>query len=122
MTEGFAILCGNANRTLAEKVADAAGMALSDALVERFRDGEVSVEICTSVRDKDVFFIESAAPPVNDHSDRTAGDGRCVPTGVSRAHFRGDAVFRIRAVRQTARSSRADQRTADRRPVVDRRY
>src|SRR5918994_1147358 len=67
MTEGFAILCGNANRTLAGKVADAAGVALSDVLVDRFPDGEVSVEIRASVRDKDVFIIQSTAPPVNDH-------------------------------------------------------
>jgi ribose-phosphate pyrophosphokinase len=67
MAEGFAILCGNANRTLAAKVADAAGVALSDALVERFPDGEVSIEIRASVRDKDVFIIQSTAPPVNDH-------------------------------------------------------
>jgi ribose-phosphate pyrophosphokinase len=67
MTDGFAILCGNANRTLAAKVADAAGVALSDALVERFPDGEVNVEIRASVRDKDVFIIQSTAPPVNDH-------------------------------------------------------
>jgi hypothetical protein len=31
MTDGFAILCGNANRTLAAKVAGAAGVALGDA-------------------------------------------------------------------------------------------
>jgi N-terminal domain of ribose phosphate pyrophosphokinase len=67
MTDGFAILCGNANRTLAAKVADAAGVALSDALVERFPDGEVNVETRASVRDKDVFIIQSTAPPVNDH-------------------------------------------------------
>jgi ribose-phosphate pyrophosphokinase len=67
MTEGFAILCGNANRALAATIADAAGVALSDALVERFPDGEVSVEIRASVRDKDVFVIQSTAPPVNDH-------------------------------------------------------
>jgi ribose-phosphate pyrophosphokinase len=67
MTDGFAILCGNANRTLAAKVAGAAGVALSDALVERFPDGEVNVEIRASVRDKDVFIIQSTAPPVNDH-------------------------------------------------------
>jgi ribose-phosphate pyrophosphokinase len=67
MTEGFAILCGNANRTLAATVADAAGVALSDALVERFPDGEVSVEIRAPVRDKDVFIVQSTAPPVNDH-------------------------------------------------------
>jgi ribose-phosphate pyrophosphokinase len=52
MAAGFAILCGNANRALAAKIADAAGVALSDALVERFPDGEASVEIRASVRDK----------------------------------------------------------------------
>ena len=67
MTEGFAIFSGNANRTLAAAVARAAGVTVSDALVERFPDGEVSVEIRESVRDKDVFIIQSTAPPVNDH-------------------------------------------------------
>jgi ribose-phosphate pyrophosphokinase len=37
------------------------------ATVERFPDGEVSIDICESVRDKDVFIIQSTAPPVNDH-------------------------------------------------------
>ena len=67
MVEGFAIFCGNANRALTTAVASAAGVAVSDALVERFPDGEVSVEIRESVRDKDVFIIQSTAPPVNDH-------------------------------------------------------
>ena len=67
MTEGFAILCGNANRTLAAQVARAAGVAVSDALVERFPDGEVSVEIRESVRDRDVFIIQSMSEPANHH-------------------------------------------------------
>jgi ribose-phosphate pyrophosphokinase len=67
MAEGFAIICGNANRALAASIASAAGVALGDALVERFPDGEVSVDIRESVRDKDVFIIQSTAPPVNDH-------------------------------------------------------
>jgi phosphoribosylpyrophosphate synthetase len=45
MTGGLAIFCGNANRTLAAAVARAAGAPLGDAAVERFRDGEVNVEI-----------------------------------------------------------------------------
>jgi ribose-phosphate pyrophosphokinase len=67
MGEGFAIFCGNANRALTTAVASAAGVAVGDALVERFPDGEVSVEIRESVRDKDVFILQSTAPPVNDH-------------------------------------------------------
>jgi ribose-phosphate pyrophosphokinase len=61
------IVCGNANPALAAAVARAAGVALGDAAVERFPDGEVRVEIRESVRDKDVFVIQSTAPPVNDH-------------------------------------------------------
>ncbi len=67
MTDGLAILCGNANRTLAAAVARAAGIALGDAAVKRFPDGEVSVEIRETVRDKNVFVVQSTAPPVNDH-------------------------------------------------------
>jgi ribose-phosphate pyrophosphokinase len=67
MADSFAIFCGSANRTLAAAVADAAGAAVSDAVVARFPDGEVSVEIRESVRDKDVYIIQSTAPPVNDH-------------------------------------------------------
>jgi ribose-phosphate pyrophosphokinase len=63
----FAIVCGNANRALATAVAENVGVPLGDAVVERFPDGEVSVEIRDPVRDKDVFVIQSTAPPVNDH-------------------------------------------------------
>ena len=67
MTDEFAIFSGNAGRSLAAGVARASGVALGDALIERFPDGEVSIEIRESVRDKDVFIIQSTAPPVNDH-------------------------------------------------------
>jgi ribose-phosphate pyrophosphokinase len=67
MADSFAIFSGNANRTLAAAVARASGVRVGDAAVERFPDGEVSVEIRESVRDKDVFVIQSTAPPVNDH-------------------------------------------------------
>ena len=65
MAEGFSIFCGNANRKLANAVARAAGVAMGMAAVERFPDGEVSIDIGESVRDKDVFIIQSTAPPVS---------------------------------------------------------
>ena len=67
MAEEFSIFCGNANRKLADAVARAAGVAIGAATVERFPDGEVSIEIRETVRDKDVFIIQSTARPVNDH-------------------------------------------------------
>jgi ribose-phosphate pyrophosphokinase len=63
----FSIFCGNASRTLAGAVAHSVGVNLGVATVKRFPDGEVSVEIAERVRDKDVFIVQSTAPPVNDH-------------------------------------------------------
>jgi ribose-phosphate pyrophosphokinase len=63
----FSVFCGNASRKLAGAVARAVGVRLGAATVKRFPDGEVSVEIGESVRDKDVFIVQSTAPPVNDH-------------------------------------------------------
>lgn len=67
MAKEFSIFCGNASRTLAAAVARALGVQLGAATVERFPDGEVSIDIRESVRDKDVFIVQSTAPPVNDH-------------------------------------------------------
>jgi len=67
MSEEFSIFCGNASRRLAEAVARAAGVPIGAATVERFPDGEVSIDVRETVRDKDVFIIQSTAPPVNDH-------------------------------------------------------
>jgi len=67
VADSFAIFCGNANRALATAVARSVGMPLGDAAVERFPDGEISVDIREPVRDKDVFVVQSTAPPVNDH-------------------------------------------------------
>ena len=67
MADEFSIFCGNASRTLAAAVARAVGVPLGAATVGRFPDGEVSIDIRESVRDKDVFIIQSTAPPVNDH-------------------------------------------------------
>jgi ribose-phosphate pyrophosphokinase len=65
--EQSSIFCGNASRTLAEAVARALGVTLGQATIERFPDGEIRVGIHETVRDKDVFVIQSTAPPVNDH-------------------------------------------------------
>src|SRR5215510_4678638 len=67
MAEEFAIFCGNANRKLAQAVARAAGVVVGAATVGRFPDGEVRIEIRETVREKDVFIVQSTSPPVNDH-------------------------------------------------------
>ena len=61
------LFSGNANRALAGKVAAALNMELGKAVVDRFSDGEIRVEIGENVRGGDVFVIQSTCAPTNDH-------------------------------------------------------
>jgi ribose-phosphate pyrophosphokinase len=61
------VFCGNANRPLAERVVHHLSMPLGKAIVGRFSDGEVMVEIIDSVRGKDVFVIQPTCRPVNEN-------------------------------------------------------
>ena len=61
------LFTGNANRSLATKVAESLGIPVSDAEVGRFSDGEIAVEINAHVRGRDVFLVQSTCVPVNDN-------------------------------------------------------
>jgi len=61
------LFSGNANRPLAEEIAQQLHMRLGDADVSRFSDGEVYVQINENVRGQDVFVVQPTCPPVNDH-------------------------------------------------------
>jgi ribose-phosphate pyrophosphokinase len=60
-------LAGNANLPLAQSIVGLLEKSLGRCHVQRFPDGEVSVEIDESVRGKDVYLLQPTAPPVNDH-------------------------------------------------------
>ncbi len=60
------LFSGNANRPLAEEIAQHLRLRLGDADVSRFSDGEVYVQINENVRGEDVFVIQPTCPPVND--------------------------------------------------------
>ena len=60
------ILCGNANRPLADAVAKELKIPLSDAEVGKFSDGEINVTLPQTVRGKDIFILQSTSTPVND--------------------------------------------------------
>ncbi len=66
-TSSMALLCGNANRPLAERVARHLKMRLSKATVGRFSDGEIRVELVDSVRGRDVFIIQPTCAPASDN-------------------------------------------------------
>ena len=61
------VFTGNANPQLAKKVVDHLHIPLGSAQVNRFSDGEISVEINENVRGKDVFIIQSTCAPTNDN-------------------------------------------------------
>ena len=66
-TPDFMVFTGNANPALAAEIADHLGIALGAATVGRFSDGEVTVEINTNVRARDVFVVQSTCAPTNDN-------------------------------------------------------
>src|SRR5687767_4961208 len=57
----------NANRALAEEIAQYLRVPLGAAEVDRFSDGEVFVQLNENLRGADVFVIQPTCPPVNDN-------------------------------------------------------
>jgi len=60
------LFTGNANRPLAEEIAQYLRLPLSDAEVTRFSDGEIYVQVNENVRGTDVYVLQPTCPPVND--------------------------------------------------------
>jgi len=61
------LIAGNSNRPLAEAIASHLGMVLTRAVIRRFADMEVFVEILENVRGEDVFVIQPTSYPCNDN-------------------------------------------------------
>ncbi|HSZ73716.1 MAG TPA: ribose-phosphate pyrophosphokinase [Rhizomicrobium sp.] len=66
-TRSLKLLAGNSNRALAEAIAQHLKLPLTKAVVRRFADMEVFVEIQENVRGEDMFVIQSTSYPANDH-------------------------------------------------------
>lgn len=61
------IVACNSNRPLAEAVAAALNLPLTQASIRRFADMEVFVEIHENIRGEDVFVVQSTSYPANDN-------------------------------------------------------
>src|SRR6267378_870509 len=61
------LVAGNANPALAQEIANWLHLPLTKAIVRRFADMEIFVEIQENVRGSDVFIIQSTSYPANDH-------------------------------------------------------
>lgn len=67
MRSRLKVFAGSSNPKLAESVCQHLGLSLGNALVTRFSDGEVRVEIRENVRGVDVYVVQSTCRPVHDH-------------------------------------------------------
>ena len=67
MSESMALFTGNANPVLAKAVTDYMGIELGKAMVGKFSDGEIQVEIQENVRSKHVVVLQPTCAPTNDY-------------------------------------------------------
>ena len=82
------VFSGNANPKLANDLVSHLNIPLGKAIVGRFSDGEVMIEILENVRGKDVFIVQSTCAPANDN--------------LMELLVMADAMFRASAARITA--------------------
>src|ERR1700752_549151 len=61
------LVAGNSNPALAQEIAQGLNLQLAKAIVRRFANMEIFVEIQENVRGSDVFVIQSTSFPANDH-------------------------------------------------------
>ena len=65
--ERMMVFTGNANPRLAQDVVKHLNISLGRAIVGRFSDGEVMIEILENVRGRDVFVLQSTCTPTNEN-------------------------------------------------------
>ncbi len=61
------LFTGNANQGLAREIASQLGVELGRALVGRFSDGEVRIEVQQNVRARDIFVVQPTCAPTNEN-------------------------------------------------------
>ncbi len=61
------IFAGNGGRDLAQAICERAGVPLGDATVIKFSNENIFVKLNESVREKDVFVVQSLATPLSDN-------------------------------------------------------
>ncbi len=66
-TNRMMVFAGNGTPELARSIVSYLNIPLGEALVGRFSDGEVRVEILENVRGRDVFVVQSTSHPTNDN-------------------------------------------------------
>lgn len=107
--EHFILFAGTANPGLATAIAQHLNIQLGECVSEQFPDGEVTVRLLESVRQKSVFLIQSTSPPVND---------RLVELLAFADACRRAAAARITAIIPYFGYARSDKRHGRREPIA----
>ena len=102
------LVAGNANRPLAEAMANALNIPLTRASIRRFADNEVFVEILENVRGEDVFVVQPTSFPANDN---------LMELLVTLDALRRSSARRVTAVMPYFGYARQDRKTASRSPI-----
>lgn len=61
------VFVGNSHPELGHLVCERLGIEAAPCTLKKFANGETSVQIGASVRDEDVYVIQSGSPEINDH-------------------------------------------------------
>ncbi|NWF74361.1 MAG: ribose-phosphate pyrophosphokinase [Nitrospirae bacterium] len=111
MPHQFVIFAGTANPELAIAIAAEVGVVPGACTIERFPDGETSIQLQESVRQKEVFLVQPLSPPANEHLvELLAMADAC----------RRAAAARITAVVPYLGYARSDKRHGRREPIMGR--
>jgi len=102
------IVACNSNRPLAEAMAATLNLPLTRALIRRFADMEVFVEIQENVRGQDVFVVQSTSYPANDN---------LMELLITLDALRRSSARRVTAVMPYFGYARQDRKTAPRTPI-----
>jgi len=65
--KGLKIFSGTSNFDLTRSIANILDIPVSETKIQRFSDGELSIQIAEVVRGYDVFLVQSTSNPVNEH-------------------------------------------------------
>ena len=103
------IISGNANKPLAQEIAEQCFATLVPANISTFADGESNVEFLENVRGEDVFIIQSTSTPVNDS---------LMELMVMIDAARRSSASRITAVIRYYGYARQDRKSASRTPIT----
>jgi ribose-phosphate pyrophosphokinase len=102
------LLAGNSNRPLCEAIGQYLHMPFTKAVVRRFADMEVFVEIQENVRGEDIFVIQSTSFPANDN---------LMELLIMIDALKRSSARRITAVLPYFGYARQDRKTAPRTPI-----